>query len=171
MTDENLNQNTNEDDDQESSDSVGQLKEKIEDLNNKLLLARADLENMQKRMQKERENALKYSIFKFAQEILSIADGLERALYSIQNSADHKRIIEGIELVQKELSSLFSKNGIKKLESLKKNFDPNYHEAIFEVKEGEQEENTVVQVVQEGYLMHDRLLRPALVGIKKSPKD
>ena len=147
------------------------LEKKIEELNDKLLRSLAENQNLRKIHEKEREDLIKYSSSSFAREILNLADNLERAFGLFKDnpkfkSDEFKDTMLGIELIEKELINSFDKNGIKSFESVGKKFDPNFHQALNEV-ESEQEDGTVIDEIQKGYMLNDRLLRPALVSISK----
>ena len=147
------------------------LEKKIEELNDKLLRSLAENQNLRKIHEKEREDLIKYSSSSFAREILNLADNLERAFVLFKDdpkfkSDEFKDTMLGIELIEKELINSFDKNGIKSFESIGKKFDPNFHQALNEV-ESEQEDGMVINEIQKGYMLNDRLLRPALVSISK----
>jgi molecular chaperone GrpE len=147
------------------------LEKKIEELNDKLLRSLAENQNLRKVHEKEREDLIKYSSSSFAREILNLADNLERAFGLFKDnpkfkSDEFKDTMLGIELIEKELINSFDKNGIKSFESVGKKFDPNFHQALNEV-ESEQEDGMVINEIQKGYMLNDRLLRPALVSISK----
>ncbi len=147
------------------------LEKKIEELNDKLLRSLAENQNLRKIHEKEREDLIKYSSSSFAKEILNLADNLERAFVLFKDnpkfkSDEFKDTMLGIELIEKELVNSFDKNGIKSFESVGKKFDPNFHQALNEV-ESEQEDGIVINEIQKGYMLNDRLLRPALVSISK----
>lgn len=147
------------------------LEKKIEELNDKLLRSLAENQNLRKIHEKEREDLIKYSSSSFAREILNLADNLERAFGLFKDnpkfkSDEFKDTMLGIELIEKELINSFDKNGIKSFESVGKKFDPNFHQALNEV-ESEQDDGVVINEIQKGYMLNDRLLRPALVSISK----
>jgi len=147
------------------------FEKKIEELNDKLLRSLAENQNLRKIHEKEREDLIKYSSSSFAREILNLADNLERAFVLFKDdpkfkSDEFKDTMLGIELIEKELINSFDKNGIKSFESVGKKFDPNFHQALNEV-ESEQEDGMVINEIQKGYMLNDRLLRPALVSISK----
>ena len=147
--------------------------EEIADLKDKLLRTLADMENLRRRSQKDREDALKYSAANFARDMLSVADNLRRAIESIPEEGDPDGaalvgFIEGIALTEKELLSTLERHGIQKIEPMGEKFDPQFHEAMFEIPSADAENGTVLQVVEVGYVIHDRLLRPAKVGIAKA---
>ena len=160
------NLNNNSEDNPENN-----LEKKIEELNDKLLRSLAENQNLRKIHEKEREDLIKYSSSSFAREILNLADNLERAFGLFKDnpkfkSDEFKDTMLGIELIEKELINSFDKNGIKSFESVGKKFDPNFHQALNEV-ESEQEDGIVINEIQKGYMLNDRLLRPALVSISK----
>ena len=147
--------------------------EEIAELKDKLLRTLADMENLRRRSQKDREDAVKFSAANFARDMLSVADNLRRATESIpkEDEADAVSLaafIEGISLTEKELISTLERHGIRKIEPMGEKFDPKFHEAMYEVPSADAESGTVMQVVEAGYVIHDRLLRPAKVGIAKA---
>jgi len=151
------------------------LKEEIKKLKEEKIRVLAEMENLRKRFDREKIDSIKYGSVNFARDILSPGDNLERALSAINQEEEHpqsiKNLIEGLLMVKKELSTALEKNGITKIESLDKKFDPNLHQAMMEIENNDLEEGIVVQEIQTGYMMHDRLLRPAMVGVsKKSQK-
>jgi len=171
----------NNDTDQEPADEEIQdaeediLKEEIKKLKEEKIRVLAEMENLRKRFDREKIDSIKYGSVNFARDILSPGDNLERALSAINQEEEHpqsiKNLIEGLLMVKKELSTALEKNGITKIESLDKKFDPNLHQAMMEIENNDLEEGIVVQEIQTGYMMHDRLLRPAMVGVsKKSQK-
>lgn len=143
----------------------------IAELKDQLLRALAETENVRKRAFQEKEEALKYGVTSFARDILSIADTLRRALEHIEkqekSSESLKPLVEGIEMTEKELFNLFSKYHVKKIDALGKKFDSHFHQAMFEQEVENQDPGMIVQVIQEGYMLHERLLRPSLVGVSK----
>lgn len=156
-------------------DPIKDLEEKVEELNDKLLRSLAESQNLRKIHDKEKEDLIKYSSSNFAREILNIADNLERAFDLLKNNPEFnndkfKDVKIGIELIEKELINSFERNGIKSIESVGKKFDPNYHQALNEV-ESDKEDGTIINEIQKGYMLYDRLLRPAMVSISKKKKD
>jgi len=170
----------NNDTDQEPADEEIQdteediLKEEIKKLKEEKIRVLAEMENLRKRFDREKIDSIKYGSVNFARDILSPGDNLERALSAINQEEEHpqsiKNLIEGLLMVKKELSTALEKNGITKIESLDKKFDPNLHQAMMEIENNDLEEGIVVQEIQTGYMMHDRLLRPAMVGVSKKPQ-
>ena len=153
--------------------------EEINDLKNQLLRTLADNENNRRRYEKEKEDLSTYIISNFAKEMLSVLDNLQRAIeVSSKIDTEDDKIdkntvdfIEGVKLTEKQLSSINEKFKITKVDSLNNKFDPNMHQAMFEIENDDEEEGTILQVVQDGFKIEDRLLRPALVGVsKKKPK-
>ena len=149
--------------------------EEINDLKNQLLRTLADNENNRRRYEKEKEDLSAYIISNFAKEMLSVLDNLQRAIEvsSKINTEDDKidkntlDFIEGVKLTEKQLTSINEKFKITKVDSLNSKFDPNMHQAMFEIENNEEEEGTILQVIQDGFKIEDRLLRPALVGVSK----
>lgn len=166
------NQNINEEAHEEKVKDLS-VEEKLEDAENKLLRTLAETENLRKRYEREKEDLSTYVISNFAKETLSILDNLQRALSSIKTNdfkdSDEsiKTFVEGIELTEKQIITIFEKFKIEQVKSFDSNFDPNFHQAMFEVESEDKAPGTVVEVVQEGYKIGDRLLRPALVGVSK----
>ena len=137
----------------------------------------AEMENQRRRFEKERQEAFEFGGFNFARESLSLLDNIDRATASfkndenLKNNKDLDKIIEGIEVVKKDLISIFKKNGIELIECMNKKFDPNFHQAMLELEDNTKESGTVVQEIQKGYMMKDRLLRPSLVGVAKKREE
>ena len=155
-------------------DEEEKLQEEIRSLKEDKIRVLAEMENLRKRFDREKIDSIKYGSVNFARDILSPGDNLERALSAINQEEDHpqsiKNLIEGLKMVQKEFSSALEKNGISKINSMNEKFDPNLHQAMMEVERDDLDEGIVVQEIQTGYMMHDRLLRPAMVGVSKKPK-
>ena len=147
--------------------------EEIAELKDKLLRSLAENENQIRRARRDREDATKYATSNFARDMLGVADNTRRAMDAVpeglnQEDAAVKSFLEGIALTERELLSTLERHGIKKLSPLGKKFDHDRHEALFEVPTGDAEPGTVMQVVEEGYIIHDRLLRAARVGVAKA---
>ena len=155
-------------------DLFEKFNEEITDLKDQRLRAIAELENFRKRAEKDQSDALKYGISNFAKEIINIRDNIERAQSSISDEAKNdeaiKSVIEGIDLIAQSVVSTFEKIGIKKIESLNEKFDHNLHQAMMEIENDELDPGTIVQELIPGYILHDRLLRPAMVGVSKKSK-
>ncbi len=149
------------------------LKSENADLREKLLLTVADMENLRRRTEREKQDAGKYAISRFAQDVLSISDNLTRAIASMddetRNSAAEgiTNLIAGVEMTERELQNVLSRHGITQLSPKGEKFDPNFHQAIFEVENAEVPSGTVVELIQAGYVINDRMLRPAMVGVSK----
>ena len=155
-------------------DLIEKLNEEITGLKDQRLRAIAELENFRKRAEKDQSDALKYGISNFAKEIINIRDNIERAQSSISDEAKNneaiKSVIEGIDLIAQSVVSTFEKIGIKKIDSLNEKFDHNLHQAMMEIENDELDPGTIVQELIPGYTLHDRLLRPAMVGVSKKSK-
>ncbi len=151
---------------------LGELEKQLAEMKDNWLRAMAESENLRRRAHKEKEDALKYGAVNFSRDIVTVADNLHRALQSCplteELSANIKTLISGVEMTAKELLSSFEKHGIRRLSPMGEKFDPNFHQAMFEIETNEQPAGIVVQVLQDGYVMHDRLLRPAMVGVAKN---
>ena len=151
--------------------------EKLKTVQEKLLRTMAEMENQRRRFEKEKKEAFEFGGFNFAAESLLLIDNIDRAIASfkndesLKNNKDLNKIIEGIEIVKKDLVSIFKKNGIEAIECINKKFDPNFHQAMLEVENNTKEPGTVVQEIQKGYMMKDRLLRPSLVGVAKKREE
>ena len=174
-TDTDEHQNEAESTDEENTENEEErLQEEISSLKEDKIRVLAEMENLRKRFDREKIDSIKYGSVNFARDILSPGDNLERALSAINQEEDHpqsiKNLIEGLKMVQKEFSSALEKNGISKINSMNEKFDPNLHQAMMEVERDDLDEGIVVQEIQTGYMMHDRLLRPAMVGVSKKPK-
>ena len=147
--------------------------EKLKATQEKLLRTMAEMENQRRRFEKEKQEAFEFGGFNFAAESLLLLDNIDRAIVSfkndesLKNNKDLNKIIDGIEIVKKDLVSIFKKNGIEAIECIDKKFDPNFHQAMLEVENNTKVPGTVIQEIQKGYMMKDRLLRPSLVGITK----
>lgn len=148
------------------------FEKKVADLKDQLLRAIAETENTRKRAQKEKEETAKYAIANFARDLVSVVDNLNRALETIKGddlnlSPEVKSLKEGILMTEKDLLKTLEKYGIKKIHPLGEKFDHNFHQAMFEGESEDHGEGHVMHVMQAGYTLHDRLLRPALVGVSK----
>ena len=147
--------------------------EQILELEDKLARTFAEMENQRRRFEKEKEEAYEYGGFAFAKEALNLIDNLERSKQVLQNdeslkdSDALKKMLEHFDIIYKDLLSVFSKNNIKPIESLNKKLDPNFHQAMMEIEDDQKEPGTIVQEIQKGFTIKDRLLRPSLVGVSK----
>ena len=152
------------------AETVARLEAELAETKDRLLRALAETENQRQRHQRERQDAQRYAAFEFARELLNVADNLRRAIDAVPEADSTARgVIEGVAATERELLAIFERHGIKRVEpQLGERFDHNLHEAMFEVPGAKQPPGTIAQVLQPGYVMHDRLLRPALVGIAKA---
>ncbi len=147
--------------------------EKILELEDKLARAFAEMENQRRRFEKEKEDAFEYGGFSFAKEALNLIDNLERSKQvlendeTLKNTDALKKTLEHLEIVNKDLISIFSKNDIKPIECLNKKLDPNLHQAMIEIEDDLKEPGTIIQEIQKGFKIKERLLRPSLVGVSK----
>jgi len=147
--------------------------EKILELEDKVARTFAEMENQRRRFEKEKEDAFEYGGFSFAKEALNLIDNLERSKQilnndeKLKNTDALKKTMEHLDIIHKDLISIFSKNHIKTIESLNKKLDPNYHQAMMEIEDNEKEAGTIVQEIQKGFIIKDRLLRPSLVAVSK----
>ena len=147
--------------------------EKILELEDKIARAFAEMENQRRRFEKEREDAFSYGGFAFAKETLNLIDNLERSKQilenddKLKNSEALKKTLEHFDIINKDMVSILSKNGITPLDSIGKKLDPNYHQAMMEIDDDQKEPGTIVQEIQKGFMMKDRILRPSLVGVSK----
>jgi molecular chaperone GrpE len=153
-------------------DRLAELEAEAARLKDQLLRALAEQENLRRRSQREREDAVKYASSGLARELLSVADNLRRALESGPGAEEGdepiRNLLTGVAATERELLAAFERHGIRRIDPAGEKFDHNFHQAIFEVESPDQPAGTVVQVLQPGYVLHDRLLRPAMVGVAKS---
>ena len=151
--------------------------EKILELEDKLARTFAEMENQRRRFEKEKDEAFEYGGFSFAKEALNLIDNLERSKQILQNDGSLKnsealtKMLEHFDIINKDLMSVFSKNNIKPIDSLNKKLDPNFHQAMMEIEDNEKESGTIIQEIQKGFMIKDRLLRPALVGVSKKSEN
>ena len=147
--------------------------DKVKELEDKLARAYAEVENQRRRFEKEREEAYEYGGFNFAKEALNLIDNLERSKQILQNdetlknSEALKKVLEHFDIIYKDILSVFSKNDIKSIDCLNKKLDPNFHQAMMEIVDDQKEPGTIIQEIQKGFTIKDRLLRPSLVGVSK----
>tara|TARA_B000000609_G_scaffold29579_1_gene20068 strand:+ start:540 stop:1172 length:633 start_codon:yes stop_codon:yes gene_type:complete len=185
LTKPSQSQNEDNTSEQETKNSDGETEGKVEEkseitpeqkileLEDKLARTFAEMENQRRRYEKEKEDAYEYGGFAFAREALSLIDNLERSKQilqndeSLKNSDALKKTLDHLEIIDKDLISIFSKNNIKPIESLGKKLDPNFHQAMMEIDDDNKEPGTIVQEIQKGFTIKDRLLRPSLVGVSK----
>jgi molecular chaperone GrpE len=171
---EELDQNEDQDLSKENANKESQdietqsddLLEQIEDLKNQVLYAKAEAENIRRRSYEEADKTRKFAIEGFSQELLSVKDSLEASLGS--DNVDNKTLIDGVELTLKQLNAVFEKFNIAEINPIGEKFDPNEHQAMSMVESNEQESNTVLSVLQKGYKLNDRVIRPAMVSVVKN---
>ena len=172
---QNVNTETDSENNQEKNDATSP-ETKITELEDKLVRLYAEMENQRRRYEKEKDEAFEYGGFSFAKEALNLLDNLERSKKtiekdeSVQNSEALKKIINHLDIIYKDMISIFKKNDINFIESIGKKLDPNLHQAMMEVEDDNKEPGTVVQEIQKGFMMKDRLLRPSLVAVSKKTK-
>ena len=174
----NINQENSEDKELKNKEEAKEEKtltpeEQIAELEDKLTRTFAEMENQRRRYEKEKDEAFEYGGFSFARETLSLTDNLERAKESLKNdealknSETLKKTLEHLEIINKDILSIFKKNNIEPIASINKKLDPNYHQAMMEIEDDGKEPGTIIKEIQKGFTMKDRLLRPALVAVSK----
>ena len=162
----------------EAAENINEVKEitskdRILELEDKMARAFAEMENQRRRFEKEREDAFNYGGFAFAKETLNLIDNLERSKQilesdeALKNSEALKKTLEHFDIINKDMVSILSKNGITPIVSIGKKLDPNFHQAMMEIDDNQKEPGTIIQEIQKGFMMKDRLLRPSLVGVSK----
>ena len=151
--------------------------DKIKDLEDKLVRAYAEIENQRRRFEKEKEDAFDYGGFSFAKEALNLVDNLERSKVSLENDENLKntealkKTINHLEIINKDMISILKKNNIEEIKSINQKLDPNFHQTIMEIEDEKKESGTIVQEIQKGFMIKDRLLRPSLVAVSKKPSN
>ena len=147
--------------------------EKIDELEDKLARTFAEMENQRRRFEKEKEDAFEYGGYSFAKEALNLIDNLDRSKHvlesddKLKDTEALKKTLEHLDIIKKDLISIFEKNNIKPIDSLNKKLDPNFHQAMMEIEDDTKEPGTIIQEIQKGFTIKDRLLRPSLVGVSK----
>ena len=147
--------------------------EKIKELEDKLARTFAEMENQRRRFEKEKEDAFEYGGTSFAREALNLIDNLERSKQVLENDEKLKntealnKTLEHLDIINKDLISIFNKNNIKPIDCLNKKLDPNFHQAMMEIEDDQKDPGTIIQEIQKGFMIKDRLLRPSLVGVSK----
>jgi molecular chaperone GrpE len=150
--------------------------DKIKELEDKLARTFAEMENQRRRFEKEKEDAFEYGGTSFAREALNLIDNLERSKQVLENDEKLKntealnKTLEHLDIINKDLISIFTKNNIKPIDCLNKKLDPNFHQAMMEIEDDQKEPGTIIQEIQKGFMIKDRLLRPSLVGVSKKTK-
>ncbi|MDC1146196.1 nucleotide exchange factor GrpE [Candidatus Pelagibacter sp.] len=163
----------------EKSEEIKEItpEEKIKELEDKIIRTFAEMENQRRRFEKEREDAFNYGGFAFAKETLNLIDNLERSKQllkndeALKNSEALKKTLEHFDIINKDMVSILSKNGITPIDSIGKKLDPNLHQAMMEIDDDQKEPGVIVQEIQKGFMMKDRLLRPSLVGVSKKTEN
>jgi molecular chaperone GrpE len=162
------------DDGEDLSSAIAQLKSDLEAAKQEVLYAKADTQNVRRRMEKDIQDARAYAATGFARDILSVADNLGRAIDSIpqelRDDDKFKGLVAGIEATQREIDKVFGQHGVTRIASMGLPLDPNQHQAMMEIPSADAEPGTIVQEMQAGYMIKDRLLRPAMVGVAKKPE-
>ena len=144
---------------------------KIKDLEDKLIRAYAEMENQRRRFEKEKDEAFEYGGFAFAREALNLIDNLVRSKLSLKNTDALKKTTEHLEVIYKDMISIFKKNNIEEIKSIDQKLDPNFHQAMIEIEDENKEPGIIVQEIQKGFTMKGRLLRPSLVGVTKKKNE
>jgi molecular chaperone GrpE len=158
---------------EEALQQIAELNKKAAETTDKMLRALAEAENTRRRAERERQDTAKFSVASFARDLLTVSDNLRRALNAIppeqRDRNEHfKTIFTGVEATERELLRVFESNGIRKIDPLNQKFDPNLHEVLFEAPAPDAPSGTIIQVIEPGYMIHERLLRPARVGVAKN---
>ena len=174
---EETNKGSENNDEKENQLEEKNPEDKILELEDKLARTFAEMENQRRRFEKEKDEAFEYGGFTLAKEALNLLDNLERSKQILQNdvslksSEAQKKMLEHFDIINKDLMSIFLKNNIKPIDSLNKKFDPNLHQAMMEIEDDQKETGTIVQEIQKGFTIKDRLLRPSLVGVSKKSEN
>ena len=154
-------------------DRLAELQKALEDANSKALYAAAEVQNVRRRLEAEKQQAASYASAAFARDMLAIKDHLDRALAAVseelRNDKTASNFLAGIEATSRELDAAFQRNGVQRIEAIGQPLDPHKHQAMMEIPSDEAEPGTIVEEMQRGYMLKDRLLRPALVGVAKKP--
>ena len=174
-TEENLAEENKEETDQKPKEEIKELtpEEKISELEDKVARTFAEMENQRRRFEKEKEEAFEYGGYSFAKEALSLIDNLDRSKHVLESddklkeTEALKKTLEHLDIIKKDLISIFEKNNVKPIDCLNKKLDPNFHQAMMEIEDDTKEAGTIVQEIQKGFMMKDRLLRPSLVAVSK----
>ena len=172
---ENLTTENKQETDQETKEEIKELtpEEKNAELEDKLARTFAEMENQRRRFEKEKEDAFEYGGYSFAKEALNLIDNLDRSKHVLESddklkeTEALKKTLEHLDIIKKDLISIFEKNNIKPIDSLNKKLDPNFHQAMMEIEDDTKEPGTIIQEIQKGFTIKDRLLRPSLVGVSK----
>ena len=176
---ENLTKEDTQETDQEPKENIKEptAEEKITELEDKVARTFAEMENQRRRFEKEKEEAFEYGGYSFAKEALNLIDNLDRSKHVLESDDKLKdtealrKTLEHLDIIKKDLISIFEKNNIKPIDSLNKKLDPNFHQAMMEIEDDTKEPGTIIQEIQKGFTIKDRLLRPALVGVSKKTEN
>jgi len=174
--DKKFDQKNNKTEEDNTKKKEASPEEKIKDLEDKLARAYAEMENQRRRFEKEKEDAFEYGGFSFAREALNLIDNLERSKISLESDNDLKdtealkKILEHLNIINKDMVSILKKNNIEPIKSINEKLNPNIHQAMMEIEDNNKEAGTIVQEIQKGFMMKDRLLRPSLVGVSTKTK-
>ncbi len=174
-TEENSEIKENKEEDKNSENKDPKPEDKIKELEDRLARAYAEIENQRRRFEKEKDEAFDYGGFSLARETLNLVDNLERSKFALENdeklqdSETLKKTVDHLNVIQKDMISILKKNNIEEIKSIDQKLDPNLHQAMMEVEDDNKEPGTVVQEIQKGFMMKDRLLRPSLVAVSKKP--
>ena len=174
-TDQSLNLENKQEEDKDPKEEIKELtpEEKIVELEDKVARTFAEMENQRRRFEKEKEDAFEYGGYSFAKEALNLIDNLDRSKQVLESDDKLKetdalkKILDHLDIIKKDLISIFEKNNIKPIDSLNKKLDPNFHQAMIEIEDDTKEPGTIIQEIQKGFTIKDRLLRPSLVGVSK----
>ena len=174
-TDNNLSTENKQEVNQEPKQEIKELtpEEKITELEDKVTRTLAEMENQRRRFEKEKDEAFEYGGYSFAKEALNLIDNLDRSKHVLESddklkeTEALKKTLEHLDIIKKDLISIFEKNNIKQIDSLNKKLDPNFHQAMMEIEDDTKEPGTIIQEIQKGFTIKDRLLRPSLVGVSK----
>ena len=174
-TKENLEAENKQETVEEEKEEIKELtpEEKIAELEDKVARTFAEMENQRRRFEKEKEDAFEYGGYSFAKEALNLIDNLDRSKHVLESDEKLKetealkKTLEHLDIIKKDLISIFEKNNIKPIDSLNKKLDPNFHQAMMEIEDDTKEPGTIIQEIQKGFTIKDRLLRPSLVGVSK----
>ena len=177
VADDQVSENEKKNDKHKEENIEKDPEQKLLELEDKLARTFAEMENQRRRFENEKEEAFEYGGFAFAKEALNLIDNLERSKQilkideTLKNSDALKKILEHLDIISNDLISVFSKSDIKPIDSLNKKLDPNFHQAMMEIEDDKKEPGTIVQEIQKGFTIKDRLLRPSLVGVSKKSKN
>ena len=174
---ENEEENLKSDNSDKGKEEKFSPEEEVEILKDKLARSFAELENQRRRYEKEKDDAFEYGGFSFAKESLNLLDNLERSKISLENDENLKntdalkKVIDHLDIINKDMLTILKKNNIEPIKSINKKLDPNLHQAMMEIEDDTKDPGTIVQEIQKGFMMKDRLLRPSLVGVSKKKED